>query len=71
MDNKERRAKGAHYTSEENIRRVLDPLFSMLSAPNSPNSAPTPAQRRHSNNSTTALPPSASLILPAAAAISS
>ncbi|MBC7366452.1 MAG: class I SAM-dependent DNA methyltransferase [Undibacterium sp.] len=27
MDKKERRAKGAHYTSEENIRRVLDPLF--------------------------------------------
>lgn len=26
MDKKERRAKGAHYTSEENIRRVLDPL---------------------------------------------
>jgi hypothetical protein len=27
MDKKERRAKGAHYTSEENIRRVIDPLF--------------------------------------------
>lgn len=27
MDRKERRAKGAHYTSEENIRRVIDPLF--------------------------------------------
>ncbi|MEO5960320.1 MAG: DNA methyltransferase, partial [Opitutaceae bacterium] len=27
MDKKERRAKGAHYTSEENIRRVLDPLW--------------------------------------------
>jgi hypothetical protein len=27
MEKKERRAKGAHYTSEENIRRVLDPLF--------------------------------------------
>ncbi len=27
MDKAERRAKGAHYTSEENIRRVLDPLF--------------------------------------------
>lgn len=26
MDKRERRAKGAHYTSEENIRRVLDPL---------------------------------------------
>jgi hypothetical protein len=26
MDKKERRAKGAHYTSEDNIRRVLDPL---------------------------------------------
>jgi len=26
MDKAERRAKGAHYTSEENIRRVLDPL---------------------------------------------
>lgn len=27
MDPKERRAKGAHYTSEENIRKVIDPLF--------------------------------------------
>ncbi len=27
MDKRERRAKGAHYTSEENIRRVIDPLF--------------------------------------------
>ena len=27
MEPKERRAKGAHYTSEENIRRVIDPLF--------------------------------------------
>ena len=27
MDKKERRAKGAHYTAEENIRRVIDPLF--------------------------------------------
>ncbi len=27
MDKKERRTKGAHYTSEENIRRVIDPLF--------------------------------------------
>ena len=27
MDKKERRAKGAHYTSEENIRRLIDPLF--------------------------------------------
>jgi len=27
MEKKERRAKGAHYTSEENIRRVIDPLF--------------------------------------------
>lgn len=26
MDRRERRTKGAHYTSEENIRRVLDPL---------------------------------------------
>ncbi|MFH1498886.1 MAG: DNA methyltransferase [Verrucomicrobiota bacterium] len=27
MEPRERRAKGAHYTSEENIRRVIDPLF--------------------------------------------
>jgi hypothetical protein len=27
MEPAERRAKGAHYTSEENIRRVIDPLF--------------------------------------------
>ncbi|MBK9991006.1 MAG: class I SAM-dependent DNA methyltransferase [Verrucomicrobia bacterium] len=27
MEPVERRAKGAHYTSEENIRRVIDPLF--------------------------------------------
>ena len=27
MDKKERREKGARYTSEENIRRVIDPLF--------------------------------------------
>lgn len=27
MEKHERRAKGAHYTSEENIRRVIDPLF--------------------------------------------
>lgn len=27
MEPKERRAKGAHYTSEDNIRRLIDPLF--------------------------------------------
>lgn len=27
MDKAERREKGAHYTSEENIRKVIDPLF--------------------------------------------
>ena len=27
MEPRERRAKGAHYTSEENIHRVIDPLF--------------------------------------------
>ena len=27
MDKQERREKGAHYTSEENIRKVIDPLF--------------------------------------------
>ncbi|MEO6102050.1 MAG: DNA methyltransferase [Pseudoxanthomonas sp.] len=27
MDAKERRAKGAHYTSEENILKVIGPLF--------------------------------------------
>ncbi|MDR0902842.1 MAG: hypothetical protein LBM92_08760 [Opitutaceae bacterium] len=27
MEPRERREKGAHYTSEENIRRVIDPLF--------------------------------------------
>jgi hypothetical protein len=27
MEPAERRAKGAHYTSEENIRKVIDPLF--------------------------------------------
>lgn len=27
MDNKERRAKGAHYTSEQNIMKLIQPLF--------------------------------------------